>query len=262
MEIRPRDKKSYRLSRLPSGIEWKHWRDPAVKPKDWVKTDDDVVLYVTGVNETAGSDGMIRLLVRTVLGIYDQMRSSPLMWSDRYTRFVEDNTVSKMGRHRIDRAPTARERNWVKMVVAGMSPMRAASLVWPETDEKGLKGRLKAFGRNERLVRYMGDLLKAALAEQGINEDFVALQLKRLATEADKSSVELEAAKLMLELLGYGKVKETKTGTFEADFFVDPGRVNEIPSRWNEPAQITEGESEPVQVGVAEAVLETVKVSQ
>jgi len=190
-----------------AGIPWKNWRDPVVQVGEWVRTDDDYVLYVKEVLDLMGSDGYPDRGIKTVFGIKNQMKSKEC---------VVRETVDGIKVLSRKRRPNTKLRNdeklFVDLVMGGEKPDRAMEVAFPQLNTKyRRKAFLTLLGRKS-VVTYMADKLKESMENNGLDENYIISQLKSLVADAQRDSDKLDAIKLSLTLQGHlGKKIEKKT---------------------------------------------------
>lgn len=180
-----------------AGLQWLHWRDPAVVRGSYVISDDDMVLKVLNVYECVNSRGYKNRLVRTALAMCSQEFS-------RQLRVADDSAKRhNIGNSRHCRTSiSVREKRVIDLYVSGVPLLEAFNTVFSVKPQR-LKSVTSQMLKKEGVIRYMTEALKAAFAKMGITEEFIAQNLKELITDPDSRATDrLESLKYASRLAG------------------------------------------------------------
>lgn len=195
-------------------LYWKDWRDIEVKVGDWIKSDDDYVAMVTKRIIARDSTGYIMYVVHTVLGGFSQKRKDPLLFKES-----AEILSTYSGFHKKIKKLTGREKVAADLIIDGASPDDAIRIAFPGVPENKRKAYFRTLIKKESIITYMASKLKEAFSIEGVDENYLASQIKGLIEESN-DRIKLETIKLTLELQGYMGTKTertTKTAKIEFD---------------------------------------------
>lgn len=207
------------------GLEWLDCHCVAVQPGQYIKSDDDYVVKVKRRYDLTNSRGYPSVVYHTVAGQCYPTGKAHFKCQDMYLgRNNIDNPqrMKKDWNRNIPKFLSERERQFLDMVIAGMSPMDAASTVFEPGSKSYARTIVRQILRRKEAIAYMSGQIKEKLESAGLTEGWWFEQVKAMISDPDvRSEVRWDMLKttgMMHELMAAPtKAQATETRTIYLD---------------------------------------------
>jgi len=178
---------------IENKIEYVPWNDDSVETGMWIITDDRKVLELLKVYHAVNSRGVKNNIIKTCLGQIVQSKKRS---------FKSDEHLPMGSSSRHSKKATAREKRVIDLILGGIDPLDAVSMIYPTNHNA--KRTIREIMKKEGVVKYMQSKLEDAFHTVGINEEWFAQRLHDEAiNEKNLGNVRLDALKTISKLLGY-----------------------------------------------------------
>lgn len=197
------DKKFYTLDEAEKlGLKWVYWRDITVRDGDWVRTDDDYVVYVRRAFHGSRWNGTETYMINTPFKTLSQTRKEPF----HLQKIIENvRILNNYGQGYVSK----RDYALADLLIAGYDPVDAAYQIYPGLSSKEVARKIvKRVLRKKEILKYMGNKMKQALIDAGLTENYLADNLKALIESSTRENAKLEAMKLAISILTHQESKK------------------------------------------------------
>lgn len=204
-----------------NGLEWLDWRCVAVQKGQYIKSDDNYVVRVKNRYDLTNSRGYPSVVYHTVAGQCYPTGKAHFKCQDMYNG--RNNVGNPVDRYRNKpKFLSERERQFLDMVIAGLSPMEAANTVFEPGSKTYAKSIVRQILRRKEAINYMAGQVKEKLEAAGLTETWWFEQVKAMISDPEvKSEVRWDMLKttgMMHELvIAPAKTQLTETRAIYLD---------------------------------------------
>jgi len=191
------------------GIEWnsKWWE---AETGEWTISDDGIVLKVLNIyvqTKNKVQSNYPHRIVKTAFGSWNGYKKAG---AERPTSkmMMDNGEESPLERHSDLTNPNQRRRKAILQLIPRTGSVREAVKQISGTDNPlTIKRNVSFFLKGEGIAEEIGKAMSEYLKNNGIDEDWIVSQYKKMAQESESEKIKLEALDRLRELSGLMKKK-------------------------------------------------------